>query len=181
MPRDPSNLVWIDLETTGVSVRHRVILEIASVVTDKDLRILEEGPDLVIHHPDEALQRLDAWCAQQYEISGLLDASRASDLSVREAEQKTLAFIRRHSHRHSSPLCGRSVLLDRRFLMRYMPELHGHLSHRNLDVSTISELAARWYPGILPRVEHEHTHRAAQDVHASIRALRAYRRLIFKS
>ena len=180
MPRDPSNLVWIDLETTGVSVRNRVILEIASVVTDKDLHVLEEGPDLVIHHPDEFLERLDAWCAHQYEVSGLLEASKASDISLREAEQQTLAFIRRHTHRQSSPLCGRSILLDRRFLMRYMPELHGHLNHRNLDVSTISELAARWYPGVQPRLEYEHSHRAAQDVHATIQTLRAYRELIFR-
>jgi oligoribonuclease len=180
MARDPSNLVWVDLETTGVSVRHRVILEIASVVTDKDLRVVEEGPNLVIYHPEEALERIDDWCAQQYEISGLLEAAKASDISLREAEQKTLAFVRRHTHRRSSPLCGRSILLDRRFLMRYMPDLHGHLSHRNLDVGTISELAARWYPGVLPRVETDHRHRAAQDVLASIEALRAYRRLIFK-
>ncbi len=181
MSRDASNLVWIDLETTGLSVAKRVILEIASIVTDKDLNILDEGPDLIIHHTEDELHRIDAWCAQQYEYSGLLDASRASDISLREAEQQTVAFIRKHTHRKSSPLCGNSILLDRRFLMRYMPELHGHLSHRNLDVSTINELAYRWYPGVIPLVEKDYAHRAASDIRASIEELRRYRSLIFKS
>jgi oligoribonuclease len=180
MPRDNSNLVWIDLETTGLSVANRVILEIASIVTDKDLNVVGEGPDLVIYHPPEALDRIDKWCAQQYEYSGLLEASRASDISLREAEQQTVTFIRKHTHRKSSPLCGNSILLDRRFLMRYMPELHGHLSHRNLDVSTLNELAYRWYPGLLPLLEKEYPHRAAQDIRASIEELRDYRRLMFK-
>ncbi|MFC2078920.1 oligoribonuclease [Candidatus Bipolaricaulota bacterium] len=180
MPRDRSNLVWIDLETTGLSVARRVILEIASIVTDKDLNIIGEGPNIVIHHSDEDLERIDDWCAQQYEFSGLLESSRASDISLREAEQQTLAFIRKHTQRKSSPLCGNSILLDRRFLMRYMQELHGHLGHRNLDVSTINELAYRWFRGVMPLLDKEHRHRAADDIRASIEELRLYRRLIFK-
>jgi len=180
MPRDRLNLVWIDLETTGLSVSRRVILEIASIVTDKELNILGEGPNLVIHHSDQELEHIDDWCAQQYEYSGLLDAARASDISLREAEQQTLAFIRRHTQRKSSPLCGNSILLDRRFLMRYMPELHGHLSHRNLDVSTINELAYRWYPGVLPILDKDYKHRSAEDIRASIDELRLYRQMIFR-
>lgn len=181
MSRDRSNLVWIDLETTGLSVARRVILEIASIVTDKDLNVIDEGPNLVIYHPDELLERIDPWCEQQHGPSGLLDASRASDISLQEAERHTLTFIRRHTHRKMSPLCGNSILLDRRFLMRYMSELSAHLSHRNLDVSTINELAARWFPGTLGRLDKGVHHRAVDDIRSSIEELRFYRRQIFRS
>ncbi len=180
MPRNRSNLVWIDLETTGLSVGNRAILEIASVVTDKDLNIIGEGPVLVIHQPEEVLERIDAWCEQQHGFSGLLEASRASDISLREAEAQTLSFIRKHTHRGVAPLCGNSILLDRRFLMRYMPELNGHLSHRNIDVSAINELAARWFPGVVAVLDKNVRHRAADDIRESIEELRLYRRLIFK-
>jgi len=181
MARDRNNLVWIDLETTGQSVARRVILEIASIVTDKDLNVVGEGPNVVIYHPDEALAQIDDWCAQQYAYSGLLDASRASDISLHEAEQQTLSFIRKHTHRKVSPLCGNSILLDRRFLMRYMPELSAHLSHRNLDVSTINELVARWYPGTLERLDKGVRHRSVGDIRSSIEELRFYRQQVFKS
>jgi oligoribonuclease len=181
MARDRSNLVWIDLETTGLNVARRAILEIASLVTDKDLNVIGEGPDLVIHQADEVLDRLDPWCEKQHGFSGLIESSRASDISLREAEQQTLAFLRRHSHRKTSPLCGNSVLLDRRFLMRYMRELNGHLSHRNVDVSSIAELAHRWFPGTVARLDKEFRHRAARDIHASLDELRFYRQQIFRS
>jgi len=181
MPRDRSNLVWIDLETTGLSVARRVILEIASIVTDKDLNIIGEGPNLVIYHSDEVLEHIDPWGAQQHGFSGLLDASGASDISLQEAEQQTLTFIRKHTHRKISPLCGNSILLDRRFLMRYMPELSAHLSHRNLDVSTINELVARWYPGALERLDKGVRHRAMGDIRSSIEELRFYRQQVFKN
>ena len=180
MPRDRSNLVWIDLETTGLSVARRAILEIASIVTDKDLNVLGEGPNLVIHQPENVLEHLDPWCEQQHGFSGLLEASRASDISLRDAEQQTLTFVRRHTHRKVSPLCGNSILLDRRFLMRYMPELNGHLSHRNVDISVINELAARWYPGALDRLDKDVPHRADGDIRSSIDELRLYRELIFR-
>jgi oligoribonuclease len=181
MARDRSNLVWIDLETTGLSVGKRVILEIASIVTDKDLNLVGEGPNVVIHQPDESLVHLDPWCTQQHSTSGLLEASRASDISLQEAERQTLAFVRRHTHRKTSPLCGNSILLDRRFLMRYMPELSAHLSHRNLDVSTINELVARWYPGTLARLDKGIRHRALDDIRSSIEELRFYRGQVFRS
>ncbi|UCF10607.1 MAG: oligoribonuclease [Candidatus Bipolaricaulota bacterium] len=180
MARHRSNLVWIDLETTGLSVGRHAILEIASIVTDKDLNILEEGPDLVVHQTEETLARVDEWCEQQHGPSGLLEASAASDISLREAEAQTLRFLRKHTHRGASPLCGNSILLDRRFLMRYMPDLNAHLSHRNIDVSAINELVARWFPGALARLDKGIRHRAADDIRASIEELRFYRRSVFR-
>jgi len=180
MPRDRSNLVWIDLETTGLSVARHVILEIASVVTDKELNVVAEGPDFVIHQPDSALERLDPWCARQHGFSGLIESSRASDISVREAERQTLSFIRKHTHRQTAPLCGNSIQMDRRFLRRYMAELNDHLSHRNVDVSSIAELAARWYPGVAAKLDKAFPHRAAEDVRGAIDELRFYRQLIFR-
>ena len=180
MSRHRSNLVWIDLETTGLSVGKRAILEIASIVTDKDLNILGEGPVVVVYQPDEVLERIDRWCEHQHGFSGLLEASRASDISLREAEQQTLTFLRKHTHRGVAPLCGNSILLDRRFLMRYMPELNGHLSHRNIDVSAINELAIRWFPGAVAILDKGVQHRAADDIRESIEELRLYRRMIFK-
>ncbi len=180
MSRNRNNLVWIDLETTGLSVGNRVILEIASIVTDKDLNIIDEGPVVIIHHEDTVLVRIDPWCDQQHGFSGLLEASRASDVSLREAEQQTLSFIRKHTHRGVAPLCGNSILLDRRFMMRYMPDLNAHLSHRNIDVSAINELAIRWFPGMAAILDKDVPHRAADDIRESIEELRLYRRLIFK-
>ncbi|MGB2982806.1 MAG: oligoribonuclease [Candidatus Bipolaricaulia bacterium] len=181
MPRDRSNLVWIDLETTGLSVSRHAILEIASIVTDKDLNIVGEGPDLVIHQPREVLERLDPWCEKQHGVSGLIESSRASDISLQEAEQQTLMFLRKHSHRKTAPFCGNSIVLDRRFLMHHMRELNDHLSHRNIDVSSISELAHRWFPGVVSRLDKEFRHRAGLDIRASIDELRFYKQLIFKS
>jgi len=178
--RDSTNLIWIDLETTGLSVSSRVILEIATLVTNKDLHIVGEGPVIVIHHPDEVLARIDAWSRRQHDGSGLLDASRSSSISLAEAEQQTLRFVRRYVPCGASPLCGSSVSLDRRFLMRYMPELNAHLSHRNLDVSTVAELAARWYPGVAAKIDRGVRHRAAADIRDSIDELCLYRRLIFR-
>jgi len=180
MARDRGNLVWIDLETTGLSVARHVILEIASVVTDKELNIVGEGPILVIHYPEEVLDRTAEWSERQHGASGLLESSRASDISLEEAEQRTLTFLRKHTHRKVSPLCGNSVLLDRRFLIRHMRNLNEHLSHRNIDVSSISELAHRWYPGAASRLDKEYFHRAESDIHASIDELRFYRHSIFK-
>jgi oligoribonuclease len=150
------------------------------VATDKDLNVLAEGPALVVHQSEETLSRIDPWSERQHGGSGLLDASRSSDISLAEAEQQTLRFVRRYVPRHASPLCGSSVGLDRRFLMRYMPELNAHLSHRNLDVSTVAELAARWFPGAVAKLERSVRHRASADIRDSIDELCFYRRLIFR-
>jgi len=180
MSRDRSNLTWIDLETTGLSVANRAIIEIASIVTDKNLNIIAEGPNLVIQQPDEVLAHIDPWCQQQHGLSGLLAASRASSVSLREAEQRTLRFVRKHTHRGVSPLCGNSILLDRRFIMHYMPDLNAHLSYRNVDVSAINELAMRWFPGVVAKLDKMTRHRAADDIRESIEELRLYRQLIFR-
>jgi len=180
MSRDRRNLVWIDLETTGISVAKHVILEISSLVTDKDLSIVGEGPNLVIHQSDAALERTAPWAEKQHGLSGLIESSRASDISLREAEQQTLTFVRKHTHRGAAPLCGNSIQMDRRFLRRYMRELNDHLSHRNVDVSSIAELAARWYPGVTAKLDKEYPHRAAADIHGSIEELRFYRQWIFR-
>lgn len=180
MARDRANLVWVDLETTGLNVARRVILEIATVVTDSDLTIIGEGPLLVIHHTEEELEHLDPWCEKQHGMSGLLDASLASDISLHEAEQQTLMFLRRHTHRGTAPLCGNTIGFDRRFLRRYMRDLHDHLNHRSIDVSSISELAHRWYPGVMAKLDKDVNHRASVDIHASIDELRLYRQLIFR-
>lgn len=180
MSRDATNLVWIDLETTGLRVGNRVILEIASIVTDKDLHILGEGPVLAIYHPDDVLARIDPWASKQHEYSGLLDACRTSDISLQEAEQQTLRFVRKYTPRKAAPLCGNSISLDRRFLMRYMPELSAHLSHRSVDVSSIAELVYRWYPGVMAKLEKDVSHRASDDIRGSIAELQEYRRLVFR-
>ena len=180
MSRNRSNLVWIDLETTGLSVGNRAILEIASIVTDKDLNLVGEGPVLVIHQPDDVLERIDPWCEKQHGFSGLLEASRASNVSLRDAERQTLTFLRKHTHRGVAPLCGNSILLDRRFIMHYMPDLNAHLSYRNVDVSAINELAMRWFPGVVAKLDKMTRHRAADDIRESIEELRLYRQLIFR-
>jgi len=180
MSRDRENLVWIDLETTGLNVARRAIIEIATIVTDQNLRIIEEGPVLVVHQPDAVLDRVDPWVERHHGPSGLLEASRASDISLSEAEQQTLRFVRQHSPRRASPLCGNSIFLDRRFLMRYMPDLNDHLSHRNVDVSSINELAFRWFPGMVAKLDKGIRHRAIDDIRASIDELRFYRELIFR-
>jgi oligoribonuclease len=180
MKRNPENLVWIDLETTGLNVDRRAILEIAAIVTDKDLNVLEEGPSLVIHHPSAVLSRLDAWCRGQHGESGLLKESAQSTISLDEAERRTLDLIRKHCPPKRSPLCGNSICFDRRFLIRYMPKLEAYLNYRNVDVSSIKELVQRWYAGGLQKQEKSSSHRALDDIRESIDELRLYRRLVFK-
>lgn len=180
MPRNADNLVWVDLETTGLNVERRVILEIATIITDKDLNAIEEGPPIVIHHPPAILSRLDAWCRSQHAASGLLAASRKSTMTVEEAERETLAMLRKHCPPRLCPLCGNSICFDRRFLIRYMPKLDTYLSYRNVDVSSIKELVRRWHPQNAQRIEKQSSHRALDDIRESIDELKLYRRLFFK-
>ena len=183
MPKkqEPTNLLWLDLETTGLDVETRVIVEIATIVTDRELNVLEEGPDLVIHHPSDTLEHLDEWCRDQHGKSGLLDAVRASSVSLAEAERQTLEFVERHCPPQACPLCGNSICFDRRFIMRYMPHLNAHLNYRNVDVSSIKELAYRWYPSAMKKQEKDSPHRAMDDIRASIEELRMYRRTVFRT
>jgi len=178
--RKPTHLVWLDLETTGIDDQTRAIIEIATIITDRELNVLEEGPDLIIHQPDEILEAMDPWCVKQHGASGLTEAVRKSQITLKEAERQTLEFVSRYCPPKACPLCGNSICFDRRFIMRYMPGFNAHLNYRNVDVSSIKELAYRWYPGATKQLEKRTSHRAMDDIRESIEELRLYRRLIFK-
>jgi oligoribonuclease len=180
MSKDPGDLVWLDLETTGIDDRSCMILEIATIVTDKDLNVVEEGPNLVIHQPDDVLANMDPWCVEQHGTSGLIKASRLSEVSMAQAEEATLTFVRTHCLRGRAPLCGSSIGFDRRFIVHHMPRLNAYLNYRNIDVSTLKELVDRWYPGVVEKLEKESTHRALDDIRESVEELRRYRRAVFK-
>lgn len=171
-------LVWIDLEMSGLDPEACEILEIATIVTDAELNILGEGPDLVIHWPDRVLEAMDAWCTQHHGGSGLTDAVRTSDIPLIEAERQTLAFLDRFCPPGRSPLCGNSVWQDRRFLDRHMPSLGAFLHYRTVDVSTLKELVRRWYPTLEAPPKRE-SHRALDDIRESIEELRFYRQHVF--
>ncbi|MEO6318004.1 MAG: oligoribonuclease [Acidimicrobiales bacterium] len=175
-------LVWMDLEMTGLDPARHVIVEIATLVTDDELNIVAEGPDLVVHQPPEALQGMERVVVDMHTSSGLLTAIAASTISLHEAGAATLAFIRQHvPEARTVPLCGNSIGTDRRFLAIHLPEIEEHLHYRSVDVSTIKELTRRWYPGALEAVPRKATaHRALDDIRESIDELRWYRANVFK-
>ncbi len=172
-------LVWIDLEMTGLNPDLHVILEIASIITDSQLNIIAEGPDIVIHYPEEALRSMDTWSREQHSNSGLLQKVMASEIDCHEAERMTLQFISTHCKMGRSPLCGNSVWQDRRFLVKHMPLLNRYLHYRNIDVSTLKELVRRWYPD-LPPFEKQKQHLALSDIKESIKELKYYREHVFR-
>lgn len=176
MQVDESNLVWIDLEMSGLDPATDVILEIATLVTDKHLGNPVEGPALVIHQPDAVLDGMDRWNSEHHTASGLVDEVRASQVDCAEAESRTLDFLKRHAVRGKSPMCGNSICQDRRFLARLMPGLESFFHYRNLDVSTIKELAKRWRPEITARKDNNASHRALSDIRGSVEELKHYRR-----
>ena len=169
------NLIWIDLEMTGLDTFNDVIIEIATVVTDKDLNVLAEGPVIAIHQPEATLAKMDDWNQKQHGGSGLIKRVQASTLSEADAEQATLAFLKQYVPAGASPMCGNSICQDRRFLARQMPELERFFHYRNLDVSTLKELANRWKPGLAAGFKKESQHLALADVHDSIDELKYYR------
>lgn len=171
-------LVWIDLEMTGLDPDRHVILEIAAVVTDGNLAIVAEGPDIAIHHPESNLASMEAWSEEHHRASGLLERVAESQDSCRDGEKKILEFLGRHCTRGGSPLCGNSVWQDRRFLVNHMPALHAFLHYRNIDVSTVKELVRRWYPA-LPAYKKQKAHLALMDIKESIAELKYYRNKVF--
>ena len=175
MPVDANNLIWIDMEMTGLQPDSDRIIEIALLVTDPELKLVAEGPLLVIHQPDAVLDAMDSWNKGTHKKSGLIDRVRASTLDEARAEQQALAFLREHVPPKASPMCGNSICQDRRFLARAMPELEDYFHYRNLDVSTVKELARRWRPEILKGVPKEGRHEALADVYESIAEMRHYR------
>ena len=174
-------LVWMDLEMTGLDPDRHVIVEIATLVTDDELEIVGEGPDLVVHQPPEAFEAMDDFVRNMHTTSGLLPAIEASTISLEDAGAQTLAFIKEHvPDARSVPLCGNSIGTDRRFLAKHLPEIEEYLHYRSVDVSTIKELARRWYPGALSALPRKATaHRALDDIRESIEELRFYRERLF--
>ena len=176
----PDNLIWIDLEMTGLAPQTDRIIEIATIITDSQLNILAEGPVLAIHQDDATLAAMDDWNQKQHGASGLIARIRASAVDEREAETRTLEFLRVYVPKGQSPMCGNSICQDRRFLARWMPELEAYFHYRNLDVSTVKELARRWYPEKMLRgFSKTSTHLALQDIRDSIEELRFYRKRLF--
>ncbi|MGE4367408.1 oligoribonuclease [Thermomonas sp.] len=177
MPADAAQdrLIWIDLEMTGLDTGRDGILEIATVVTDAQLNVLAEGPALAIAHPLEVLEAMDDWNRNQHRKSGLWRRVLEEGVPLADAEARTLAFLREWVPANASPMCGNSICQDRRFLHRLMPALEAHFHYRNLDVSTLKELARRWSPAVLAGFRKESTHTALSDVHDSIAELRHYR------
>ncbi|MGV6807481.1 MAG: oligoribonuclease [bacterium] len=169
------NLIWIDLEMTGLDCQNDVIIEIATIVTDKNLNVLAEGPELAIHQSKETMDAMDEWNTNQHGRSGLTQRVLDSALSTRDAELQTLAFLNQWVPRGASPICGNSICQDRRFLAREMPELEAYFHYRNLDVSTLKEIARRWKPEILKGISKNSSHLAMDDIKDSIAELRYYR------
>lgn len=176
-----ARLFWIDLEMTGLDPAHATIVEIASVITDEDVNIVANGPELVIHATEEELAKMPPVVVEMHERSGLTSRIRASKVTMKEAEEATLAFLREHCDAKSSPLCGNSVWKDKQFLEKYMPSLLGHLHYRIVDVSTIKELVRRWYPPTFGAPKKNEKHRALDDVLESIAELKHYRQKVFVS
>ena len=172
------HLIWIDLEMTGLDPDRHVIVEIASIVTDNQLHVVAEGPDRVIHYPEDILANMEPWSLEHHQASGLLDRVRSSSCTCRQAEEETLKFLSRYSQTGESPLCGNSIGQDRRFLFRHMPRLEAFFHYRNIDVSSIKELVKRWYPS-LPPFQKKKSHLAQDDILESISELIYYRKQVF--
>lgn len=179
MSNKRDNLIWIDLEMTGLNPDTDRIIEIATIVTDGQLQVLAEGPVLAVHQSDALLAQMDEWNTTQHGNSGLVERVRKSEHNERRAEQETLDFLQQWSERGMSPMCGNSICQDRRFLWRGMPQLEAWFHYRNLDVSTIKELVRRWQPALLDGVEKTSAHLALDDIRDSIAEMRYYREHVF--
>jgi len=180
MAQDPNHLVWIDMEMSGLNPDSDRILEVALVVTDAQLNTVAEAPVLVVHQPDAVLAGMDEWNKSTHAKSGLIEKVKAATLSEADAEQRVLAFLAEHVPQRTSPMCGNSVHQDRRFLARHMPALEAYFLYRNLDVSTLKELAKRWKPEIMAGLVKHGKHEALADIYESIAELKYYREHFLK-
>jgi len=175
-----SNLIWIDMEMTGLDPESCVVLEIATIVTDAQLNILAEGPVLAIYQPDDVLANMNEWCIDVHGKTGLTQRCRESNISVTDAQHQTIEFLSHWVPAGKSPLCGNTIGQDRRFMVKYMPELEAYCHYRSIDVSTIKELAVRWQPDVLKGFNKKGVHLALDDIQESIAELQYYRSHVFK-
>ena len=180
MAKSRKNLIWIDLEMTGLDTNNDDIIEIATIVTDDQLNVVAEGPIIAIHQPDSALEAIDEWNTKQHGGSGLTERVQNSTTTEAEAERQTLEFLAEHVPTGVSPMCGNSICQDRRFMARIMPELEAYFHYRNLDVSSLKELARRWAPKVEKSFKKNGSHLAMDDIRDSIRELRHYREHFIK-
>ncbi len=180
MTKDPNNLIWIDLEMTGLDTVNDVIIEIATIVTDSNLNILSEGPVYAIHQEESVMNAMDDWNTKQHGKSGLTERVLKSTSTVSDAENATIHFLEDYVAEGVSPMCGNSICQDRRFMARLMPKLERYFHYRNLDVSTIKELAKRWSPDVCRGIKKQGTHLAMADIVDSIEELKHYRKTFFK-
>jgi oligoribonuclease len=177
--KSKKHLVWIDCEMTGLDPVKDVLIEIATIITDYDLNIIARGPDLAIRTSEARLTNMDSWNKRTHGQSGLIERIRTEGVTAAEAERQTLAFVKKYCYKRTAPLCGNSIGQDKRFLVKYMPELHEFLHYRVIDVSTIKMLANEWYGGKYKPVPKEETHRALADIEESINELAYYRENVF--
>lgn len=175
-----NNLIWIDLEMTGLEPDRDLIIEIATIITDSQLNVLAQGPVLAVHQSDAALAAMDDWNTRTHGESGLVKRVKESPYSDAQAEALTIEFLQKWVDAGASPMCGNSIGQDRRFLVRYMPKLEAWFHYRNLDVSTLKELAKRWAPEILPGFQKKNSHQALDDIQESIEELKYYRKHFLK-
>ncbi|WP_440874992.1 oligoribonuclease [Thalassotalea sp. PLHSN55] len=174
-----SNLIWLDLEMTGLEPQTDVILEIATIVTDSQLNILAEGPVFAIKHADEVLDNMSPWCIEHHGKSGLTERCKKSTTTLAQATEETIRFVEQYVPKGVSPMCGNSIGQDRRFINKYMPDFEDYFHYRNLDVSTVKELARRWKPEVLAKVEKTGAHLALDDIRESIAELKVYQAHFF--
>lgn len=180
MTQDPANLIWIDLEMTGLDTQNDVIIEIATIVTNSNLETLAEGPTIAIHQTDEILDGMDDWNTRQHNSTGLVARVKESTYTEAEAEKETIDFLSQYVPAGKSPMCGNSICQDRRFLARCMPELEDFFHYRNLDVSSVKEMVSRWSPDVLTGFTKTGNHLAMDDIRDSIRELQFYREQVFR-